>query len=538
MLKVKMWRTICTCFVTASLLGNIMFLNTTVYAVEKTNTQMLTAYKEKLHSFENETINGMTSDTEYYIYDIDKNSVPELIVKHGTCEADYYYTVSSFENNAVKDVGELMGGHTALAGYLQNGIICHTAHMGYEMLWLYSLENGNLNKTEIYSAEGDYQYDNDISKFPNASEWLISSKITDYALLEKYIESNSYTGNENYPDYVEAYADFLQKAFTVKDESSNGDNRISALQLVDIDFNSVPELIIFDGGSGGSIGVNIVAVVNGAAKIIYGSSYFSNEAFEKDAAIAYTDENGQIGARFYNVAETLSDVFEMRRMDGTGELFWYLKSTEENGEKILYSAYKCEKNDFMLSNIATSAFEADYDADPEAVWSMFFMHTTHEQGYKTMLSARNEDYTVNSEWETIKNNREKLKQWLSSYSVQDIYDGRQATVIVNDTKIQTDNLTIICDGRTLVPLRTISEALGAAVDWNGETQTVTVQRNGTAVLMSIGQDTFYKNDTPVALDVAPMIKNDRTLVPIRAIAEAFDCEVVWNDYHIFIADTK
>ena len=342
----------------------------------------------------------------------------------------------------------------------------------------------------------------------------------------------------NYPDYVEAYADFIQKALTVKDENSNGDNRISALQLIDIDFNSVPELIIFDGGAGGSIGVNIVSVVNGVAKIIYGSSYFSNEAFEKDAAVAYTDKNGQIGKRFSNAVETLSDVFEMRRMDATGELFWYLKSTDDSGEKILYSAYKCEKNNLLFSNIATSAFEADYESDPKAVWSMFFMHTTPEQGYQIMLSTRNEDYTLSSEWETIKNNRGKLKEWLSSYVVQDIYDGRQATVLVNETKVKTDNLTIIRDGRTLVPLRTISEALGATVNWNNETQTVTIKRNETAVLMSIGQNIFYKNNEPISLDVAPIIKNDRTLVPIRAIAEAFNCVVVWDDYYIFISDTK
>lgn len=166
------------------------------------------------------------------------------------------------------------------------------------------------------------------------------------------------------------------------------------------------------------------------------------------------------------------------------------------------------------------------------------MHTTPEQGYQIMLSTRNEDYTLSSEWETIKNNRGKLKEWLSSYVVQDIYDGRQATVLVNETKVKTDNLTIIRDGRTLVPLRTISEALGATVNWNNETQTVTIKRNETAVLMSIGQNIFYKNNEPISLDVAPIIKNDRTLVPIRAIAEAFNCVVVWDDYYIFISDTK
>ena len=81
----------------------------------------------------------------------------------------------------------------------------------------------------------------------------------------------------------------------------------------------------------------------------------------------YCSYRPAVGKRFSNAVETLSDVFEMRRMDATGELFWYLKSTDGSGEKILYSAYKCEKNNLLFSNIATSAFEADYESDPKGL---------------------------------------------------------------------------------------------------------------------------------------------------------------------------
>ncbi|MBQ3038613.1 MAG: hypothetical protein IJD30_05490 [Clostridia bacterium] len=169
---------------------------------------------------------------------------------------------------------------------------------------------------------------------------------------------------------------------------------------------------------------------------------------------------------------------------------------------------------------------------------MFFVHTSPEQGYRLSLSVRNADYKLNLEWEKVKNNADELKKWLNSYKVQNIYDGRQVRIILNmKNVIETDNLTIINNGRTLVPLRAIFEALGASVDWNDETKTVTSSYKNTTITMTVGQDFFYKNGTRIPLDVAPQITNSRTLVPVRAVAEAFNCEIKWDGdsyiVHIF-----
>lgn len=86
---------------------------------------------------------------------------------------------------------------------------------------------------------------------------------------------------------------------------------------------------------------------------------------------------------------------------------------------------------------------------------------------------------------------------------------------------------IIAD-RTMVPLRAIFEALGATVDWNDETKTVVSQRGDVTVSMTIGADHLVKNGAEIAVDVPAQIVDDRTLVPVRAIAESFDCEVFWN----------
>lgn len=116
-------------------------------------------------------------------------------------------------------------------------------------------------------------------------------------------------------------------------------------------------------------------------------------------------------------------------------------------------------------------------------------------------------------------------------------DLNEITVTLNGKKIDFDQNPIIVDGRTLVPLRAIFEELGATIDWNGNTQTVTSTKDGTTISMTIGKTEMYKNGETKILDVAPQIVGGRTLVPVRAIAEAFNCDVQWDsvDLNVFIA---
>jgi len=86
----------------------------------------------------------------------------------------------------------------------------------------------------------------------------------------------------------------------------------------------------------------------------------------------------------------------------------------------------------------------------------------------------------------------------------------------------------IVNGRTMVPLRFITEALGAEVTWNATTNTINVQLDTTQVVLTIGSRTALVNGKPVTLDVAPLVERGRTLVPVRFISETFGCEVVWH----------
>lgn len=110
------------------------------------------------------------------------------------------------------------------------------------------------------------------------------------------------------------------------------------------------------------------------------------------------------------------------------------------------------------------------------------------------------------------------------------------TVMANDyIKVTIDGQQIAFDvtpqlinNRTMVPLRAIFEALNATVDWNNETQTVTSTKDDTTIQLTINNPTMYVNGTPITLDSPACLINDRTLVPVRAISEAFKTNVDWD----------
>ncbi len=86
----------------------------------------------------------------------------------------------------------------------------------------------------------------------------------------------------------------------------------------------------------------------------------------------------------------------------------------------------------------------------------------------------------------------------------------------------------LLQSRTLVPLRSIFEAMGAQVEWDAATSTAVARRGKVEVKIQIGASEMQKNGAAVALDVPAQLLNDRTMVPVRVIAEAFGADVSWN----------
>ncbi len=112
------------------------------------------------------------------------------------------------------------------------------------------------------------------------------------------------------------------------------------------------------------------------------------------------------------------------------------------------------------------------------------------------------------------------------------------TVLLDGNPLSFDVPPQLINGRTMVPLRVIFEALGATVYWDDATQTVTAVKGATIVELTIGSDTMYHSGDKAFLDSPACLIDGRTLVPARAVAEAFGMLVDWDDTtHTVTIDT-
>lgn len=102
-------------------------------------------------------------------------------------------------------------------------------------------------------------------------------------------------------------------------------------------------------------------------------------------------------------------------------------------------------------------------------------------------------------------------------------------VILNGKQLTFEVPPVIENGRTLVPVRTIFESMGAEVGWNAVSRTVTAHKGAIDVNMPINSTTPKVNGNVNKLDVAPKIVNSRTLAPLRFVGEAFGGRVSWDE---------
>jgi hypothetical protein len=101
-------------------------------------------------------------------------------------------------------------------------------------------------------------------------------------------------------------------------------------------------------------------------------------------------------------------------------------------------------------------------------------------------------------------------------------------VIVDGQLVRFDQPPVTIGGRVLVPLRGVFEQLGAFVEWDPRTNTVTAVRSGSQIQLQIGSRQAYVNGNLTLLDIPPMVVRGRTLVPLRFISEALGAQVDWD----------
>jgi hypothetical protein len=112
----------------------------------------------------------------------------------------------------------------------------------------------------------------------------------------------------------------------------------------------------------------------------------------------------------------------------------------------------------------------------------------------------------------------------------------QDIMTVNGKAVQLDAAPEIVDGRTFLPLRAIAEIFGATVEWIPDTKGVTVTLGDNTIGLQIGNPTAVINGNVVDI-VAPYIKNGRTMVPLRVIAEGLGATVEWDPVYRIVTIT-
>ena len=132
---------------------------------------------------------------------------------------------------------------------------------------------------------------------------------------------------------------------------------------------------------------------------------------------------------------------------------------------------------------------------------------------------------------------------LGAASLPAAADDEPVTVIINGEALvipEGDTQPYIEEGRTLVPMRAIFEALGAYINWDQDTKAVVSYDpiSDVSITMQVDSATIFVGETPVELDVPARLVNDRTVVPVRAVSEGMHSQVDWDESTRTVTITK
>ena len=166
--------------------------------------------------------------------------------------------------------------------------------------------------------------------------------------------------------------------------------------------------------------------------------------------------------------------------------------------------------------------------------------TTDDETYEAYNFVPNENRASTGlfEYDAVTVNDSYVEVVTAGRDQDDSSTTRKIVITIGATTMAVGTETVTLDtpayinaeNYTELPLRAVSEAFGATVGWDDASRTVTIMMGQRIVSMTIGSKTMYINGTPVAMNTAPEITNERTFVPVRDLANALGItKIDWNE---------
>ncbi len=115
-----------------------------------------------------------------------------------------------------------------------------------------------------------------------------------------------------------------------------------------------------------------------------------------------------------------------------------------------------------------------------------------------------------------------------SFGVAQVLASERIGLEINGKEISTISAPVVVDNRTLVPARAVLEALGATVTWEQKTQKIYVDMENTNIVFQIDNDIALVNGKEMEMEVGPKIISNATMIPVRFAAELLGYDVDWN----------
>ncbi|MGN0312427.1 MAG: stalk domain-containing protein, partial [Lachnospiraceae bacterium] len=172
--------------------------------------------------------------------------------------------------------------------------------------------------------------------------------------------------------------------------------------------------------------------------------------------------------------------------------------------------------------------------EPAEGFALDTLKVTDKNGDKVKLTEKDGKYTFTmpASKVTVTAAFEEVKQDISDTETEDrpvivLAIGKTEAIVFGEVVVN-DVAPVIRNERTMLPARFVAEALGAEVTWNPEMKKVVITKDERVLEIFIDQSFAFVDNKSVELDSPAFIENGRTYLPVRFISEGLDAEVQWN----------